>query len=185
MSSLRIILLCVLAAVVYGVAHDQITARVCVEYFTVAHPDIFGTTDPTLLGLGWGVIATWWVGLLLGVPLAVAARADSRHKREPSSLLRPVACLLATMAACAAVAGVIGWALGSTGAVYLLEPFASGIPKERHAAFLGVACAHGASYLVGAVGGIAVIAVVGLSRNVTPARSADAVQYPERHPLGG
>lgn len=30
-----IVLMCVGAAVCYGIAHDQITARVCVQYFTV------------------------------------------------------------------------------------------------------------------------------------------------------
>jgi len=62
----KIILLCLAAALVYRILHDQITARVCVEYFTVFHPPIFATHSPTLLALGWGVIATWWVGLLLG-----------------------------------------------------------------------------------------------------------------------
>ena len=66
MQSLVIVLMCVIAAVSYGIAHDQVTARVCVEYFTVGHPTMFDTDDPTRLGLGWGIIATWWVGLLLG-----------------------------------------------------------------------------------------------------------------------
>jgi hypothetical protein len=57
--SLKIILLCIVAAIVYGILHDQVTARVCVEYFTIGHPPIFHTDDPTLLALGWGVIATW------------------------------------------------------------------------------------------------------------------------------
>ena len=58
MRGVGIVALCVLAAVTYGVAHDQVTARVCVEYFTVGHEPIFGTDDPTLLGLGWGILAT-------------------------------------------------------------------------------------------------------------------------------
>ncbi len=65
MQSIAIIFLCVFSAVVYGILHDQITARICVEYFTIGHPPVFGTDDPTLLGLGWGVIATWWVGCSL------------------------------------------------------------------------------------------------------------------------
>jgi hypothetical protein len=36
MESLKIVLLCVGAAVTYGVLHDQVTARVCVEYFPIA-----------------------------------------------------------------------------------------------------------------------------------------------------
>jgi hypothetical protein len=39
------------ATVLYGIMHDQITARIRIEYFTVDHPGIFGTDSPTLLGL--------------------------------------------------------------------------------------------------------------------------------------
>ena len=81
MQFIAIVALCVLAAVTYGVIHDQVTARVCVEYFTIGHPPIFGTDDPTLLGIGWGVLATWWVGVILGIPLAAAARLGNRPKR--------------------------------------------------------------------------------------------------------
>lgn len=51
MQSLKIIAMCVLLCVLYGVLHDQITARICVEYFTIGHPPISPTSDPTLLGL--------------------------------------------------------------------------------------------------------------------------------------
>jgi hypothetical protein len=52
---LKIILACVAAAIIYGILHDQITARVCVEYFTIFHPPVFATQSPTLLAFGWGV----------------------------------------------------------------------------------------------------------------------------------
>src|SRR3954451_19765307 len=65
MQALAIVLLSILAAVLYGIVHDQVTARICVEYFTIGHPPVFDTESPTLLGLGWGVIATWWVGLVV------------------------------------------------------------------------------------------------------------------------
>jgi len=58
MQSLAIVLLCIGSAVMYGVLHDQVTARICVEYFTIGHPPVFPTDDPTLLGIGWGIIAT-------------------------------------------------------------------------------------------------------------------------------
>ena len=66
MQFMAIVVLCIVSSVVYGIVHDQITARICVEYFTIGHPPVFETDDPTLLGLGWGVIATWWVGAGLG-----------------------------------------------------------------------------------------------------------------------
>lgn len=164
MQSLGIVLVCVVAAVCYGVAHDQVTARVCVEYFTVGHPPVFDTDDPTLLGLGWGIIATWWVGLLLGVPLAIVARAGSRPKRSARSLVRPLGWLLAVMAVCASLAGVAGWLLACSGVVFLVGPIARALPVERHVPFLADLWAHSASYLVGLVGGIAVIIQVWRSR---------------------
>ena len=104
MQALSIVLMSIVAAVIYGILHDQITARVCVEYFTIGHPPVFETDDPTLLGLGWGVIATWWAGLLIGVPLAIAARVGSRPKRSVGTLFRPIANLLCSMAICACLA---------------------------------------------------------------------------------
>ncbi len=164
MQSLGIVLMCMASAVVYGIAHDQVTARVCVEYFTIGHPPLFGTDDPTLLGLGWGVLATWWVGLLLGVPLAVVARAGSRPKRTVGSLVRPIMCLLAVMAVSALVAGVTGWLLARGGVVFLIGPVAHQLPPDRHVPFLADLWAHLASYMVGLVGGIVVMISVWRAR---------------------
>lgn len=158
-----IILLCIVAAVVYGVVHDQVTARLCVEYFTIGHPPIFPTTDPTLLGLGWGVIATWWVGLILGVPLALCSRVGPWPKLTAAQLVRPLIIMLTVVAVLAVIAGVVGNVAASSKAVRLLEPLASRVPKDRHVAFLTNLWAHSASYLAGALGGI-VLCVYALVR---------------------
>lgn len=168
MQFLAIVAQCVGAAVVYGIIHDQVTARVCVEYFTIGHPPVFGTDDPTLLGLGWGVIATWWVGLLLGVPLATAARAGSRPKRAVTSLLRPVAILMGVTVSCALVAGIIGWVLANHGLIALVEPVSLRVARDRHPAFLADLCTHSASYLVGTAGGIVLVVQVWQSRRRLP-----------------
>jgi hypothetical protein len=117
MQSLRIILTCVVAAVLYGIVHDQFTAHICVEYFSVFHPPVFSTTSPTLLALGWGVIATWWMGAFLGVLLAFAARTGSRNKMDASELVRPISKLLAAIGLLATVAGLTGYVLASRGAI--------------------------------------------------------------------
>lgn len=164
MQALGIMLMCIVAAVAYGIAHDQVTAQVCVEYFTVGHPPLFGTEDPTLLGLGWGIVATWWMGLLLGAPLAIAARAGSRPKRSVRSLARPVAYLMAATAIGAFAAGGVGWLLAERGEVFLIGNIARALPADRHVAFLADAWAHSASYLIGLAGGIVAIVVVWRSR---------------------
>lgn len=167
MAPVRIVLLCVGAAVGYGIVHDLITTRVCVEYFTVGHPPVFDTDDPTLLALGWGVFATWWVGVLLGVPLAIAARAGTLPPRSAGSLVRPITTLLAVMGVCAALAGVTGWLLARNGVVSLVGPISEKLSADRHAPFLADLWAHSASYAVGFIGGVVVI--VNVWRGRTPA----------------
>ena len=186
MDALKIIGLCVAAAAGYGIVHDQVTARVCGEYFTIGHPRLFATESPALLGLGWGIIATWWMGLLLGAPLALAATRGPRPRRPAGTLVRPIAVLLASMGATALVAGVIGFAAASAGWVVMLDPLASRVPSERHTAFIADLWAHSASYLAGVVGGIILINRVWRSRRsipYDPAQPAHASDRPEE--VGG
>lgn len=155
MESAKIILVCIGAAILYGIAHDQITARICVEYFTIFHPPIFATRSPTLLGLGWGIIATWWVGASLGVVLAIAARAGSRRKLTSMALVKPVGALLVLMAACALLSGIIGFFLARAHVVGPPAWVAAMLTPSAHSRFVADWWAHGASYLVGFVGGMA------------------------------
>jgi hypothetical protein len=164
MQVLAIIALCIFTSVLYGILHDQVTARICVEYFTIGHPPIFPTDSPTLLGIGWGILATWWVGLILGSGLALAARVGRRPPRNVGSLVRPLLILMGVTAMCALLAGVVGHFLADAGVVSLIEPLASRVPADRHVAFLTDLWAHVASYLAGFVGGIVVIILVWMSR---------------------
>jgi hypothetical protein len=154
MKALAIIGLSVLAAVAYGIVHDQITARICVEYFTIGHARLIDSDSPTVLGFFWGIVATWWVGLPLGAGLAVAARTGSRRKLGPKELVPSLARLLLAMFAVATVAGCIGYLTSKAGAFILIEPLASKVPADRHVAFLTCGWAHGASYLAGIFGGL-------------------------------
>jgi hypothetical protein len=176
MKPLAIVLLCVAAAVSYGVLHDQITARFCVEYFTIGHPPIFGTDDPTLLGLGWGVIATWWVGAFLGIPLALAARAGGPPRREPKSLVRPLTMLIGISAIVAALSGLAGYYLASARVIWLVPQLAEQMPPETQVRFLAVGAAHSASYACGFFGGVVLIVVTWRSRrfSVRPPRHLNA-----------
>jgi hypothetical protein len=166
MEFFKIVFLCILAAVSYGMIHDQITARICLEYFTVAHPPVFNTESPTLLGLGWGIIATWWVGLFLGVPLAFVARAGQRKKLTACQLVRPISWLLITMAALAFAAGWVGYILAMRGTVQIPDDFAGAIPPGHHVRFMADWWAHSASYLVGFVGGVVLIVCAWRRRSV-------------------
>jgi hypothetical protein len=154
MESLKILLLSVTAAVLYGILQDQVTARVCLEYFTIGHPPVFRTDDPTALAFGWGIIATWWVGLGLGVPLVLFARLGRPPKMTARRLLKPAAVLLLWVGVAAFVAGVIGFLSAKAGWVSLVGPLAEKVPPEKHVAFLTDGFAHSAAYAAGFLGGV-------------------------------
>jgi hypothetical protein len=155
MESLKIVVLCVLAAILYGVIHDQFTARICIEYFTIFHPPVFKTHSPTLLALGWGVVATWWVGAFLGVLLAIASRGGQRPLISADTLIPRIAVLLAIMAVCAVISGFVGYFWGG-----IPEYVASLLPPNQHRRFVADWWAHNASYASGIVGGIILCGVV-------------------------
>lgn len=153
MQAVAIVLLCVGASTLYGVLHDQVTVRVCLEYFTVFHPPLVDSTEPTVVALAWGVAATWWVGALLGVPLAVIARAGAMPKRSARSLVRPVAVLMAVCGALALVTGLLGYVLVRNGAVEPTLARSLGLDQAIHARFTADLWAHNMSYWAGFVGG--------------------------------
>jgi hypothetical protein len=155
MGGLVIVGASVLASVVFGLIHDQVTIRVCPEYFTVFHPAVAPAgTSLTVLALIWGVIATWWMGAFLGVILAVAARGGRRPKVEPRALLRPITRLLGVMGLLALGFGVLGYLAAEAGWIRMLPNWAEEIPAERHSGFLADLWAHNASYASGLIGGL-------------------------------
>jgi len=157
--SLKIIVGCIAAAIVYGIVHDQVTARICVEYFTVFHPPVFATVSPTLLGLGWGVIATWWVGAFLGMLMCIAARSGPRPKLTIREVARPIIWLLTGMGCSALLFGVLGYFMGS-----MPPNWFAAIPTPAHRRFVADWWAHSASYATGFLGGLLVCVLVYIRR---------------------
>jgi len=154
MESIKIIVFSILAAITYGIIHDQITAHICVEYFTIGHARVIQSESPFILALVWGVIATWWVGLSLGILLAFSLRTGKYPKLTYKDLKKPMLILLICMFCIAFIAGVIGFTTSKLGIFILVRRLAMRVPEEQHCAFLAVGWAHSASYLAGIVGGI-------------------------------
>ena len=149
-----IILLCMIAAISYGIIHNQFTVRISLEYFTIGHRRIISSTSPTLLGIAWGIHPNWWVGTSMGVILAAAARAGKWPKRNARSLVKPILILLLVSAAGSATAGILGHHLTSTGTLGLYEPLASSVPQDGQAAYIAALWMHTASYTVASIGGL-------------------------------
>jgi hypothetical protein len=152
MEALKIALACVFAAVLYGIVHDEITARICLEYFTIFHPPIFHTHSPTWLGLGWGIVATWWVGAFFSIPMIIVTRAGPRPTLRASDLIRPIAGLLLFMAASALLFGLIGYFLAKAHRLDTEWLSFSNSPEVRYR-FVADWWAHTASYASAFIGG--------------------------------
>lgn len=160
METLKIVAFSILAAISYGILHDQVTAHVCVEYFTIAHPPIFPTQSPFLLAIGWGIIATWWVGLPLGILLALAARVGRKAKLGLGQLWKPITLLMAWSAGVALFSGVVGALSVAMRMMELPGDWPSVIPVQRWSAFAFALWAHAASYIMGILGGLFLIASI-------------------------
>ncbi|MDZ4773174.1 MAG: hypothetical protein SGI72_08590 [Planctomycetota bacterium] len=156
MKSIAIVVMCILAAIAYGIVHDSITARICVEYFTIGHSRVIASTDPTPLAVTWAVLATWWIGALLGSIWAFSARFGTRPKFGAKRLVRPLFLVILVTAAGACFGGGVGHELAVNHIVVLQGELARVVPEERHVAFLTCLWAHSASYLAAAISGLVV-----------------------------
>jgi len=153
----KIILLSFCAAVGYGVIHDLITTHVCIEYFSVAHPALFHTHSPVLLACGWGVVATFWMGLVFGTLLARASQSKGLPPVPISKLLKSIFALLTVMGLAATLAGFMGFELSRRSLISIPSAWAGLIPRPQTDRFMAVWFAHGASYLLGIAGALFII----------------------------
>jgi hypothetical protein len=152
----RIVGLCVLASIVFGVAFDLLSCRACVEYFTIAHPPVFRTADPILLGLAWGVYATWWMGAIFGVLLAAACTAGPRPPIAAGGLVRPLVYGLGGIY----VSAVLVWiAVHSLGGWAIRHHGSNRPDPELDRRMMASALAHGFAYNAAGILGI-VLAVL-------------------------
>jgi len=150
----QIVVACVVSAILYGIVHDEVTAHICVEYFTVAHPHIFPTTSPLVLGIAWGVAGTWWVALLLGSILAYVATRGDATKVKARIVLSRVLLIFIVAALCAALSGTSVYYFALSNRLVLPD---GAVPVDKHAAFFAVWAAHLASYFVCITGGLIAI----------------------------
>ncbi len=158
MEALKIVGLCVASAIVYGILHDLITANLCVEYFSVFHPPIFHTDSPWLLALGWGVIATWWMGLFLGAMISASAQSGRLPRVAWREIVRPLMIVLLTGYTAAFSFGAMGYFSVRRIPAWIYK----GVPRmqavhfspEKERLFTGDLFAHNASYIATGLGAL-------------------------------
>jgi hypothetical protein len=157
-----IILLSVFSAVLFGILHNQITVRICEEFYTVAHRPIPGFDSPSLIALASGVLATWWMGILIGFLLACTARLGSWPQLSVTRVAYRLGIFFITLITLTALSGLIGYQLATRQIIALGTTFADRIPTTSHNAFLTNLWIHSTSYLLSFLGSI--ILAVGILR---------------------
>lgn len=163
---LAILLHCCLAVIAYAMLQDQFSVRLSKEYFTLGHAPIAGLDNPTLLGLAWGFLGGFPGGIVLGIPLALAATLGPWPHVEPNELNRALGCLVAGVALASLIAGVSAWYNAGVVNIVVGEPWTSWIALERQRNFFIVACAHFGTYLGGLSGGLLLVAWVSYRRRI-------------------
>lgn len=172
----KIVLGSISAAVLYGISQDQITARICLEYFSKSfHKKMIdkfdgplelwikgileNTNSPTIYGLIWGTIATWWFGALLGIPLAISCRFGSWPKLNLKDMVKPIAYVLGMIAVSSFCAGTYGLTKCKNDSSYVKKfgPLLSDVSAEHKIGFIVNAYAHHMAYASGALGGLGCI----------------------------
>ncbi|MBY0457148.1 MAG: hypothetical protein K2V38_07415 [Gemmataceae bacterium] len=148
----------------YAILQDQISARLCPEYFTRLHNPIPGVTDPTLLGVYWGFLGAWWGGVLVGYVAGLMATVGPRPKLTPRELVKPFALLVLGVATVTALTGLSVWRHGELFGLILDSGTAQVVPTKRHQELMTVACYHLVAYASSVVGGVALCAWVWAER---------------------
>jgi hypothetical protein len=174
MKKLSVLLLVVLLSpfigAFYGVLHDQITYTISEEYYTKFKFVQFGLAEwgggtnigtanapdiqlynPRLGAAIVGALATWWVGLLIGIVLSLVGLLH----RDAAAMFKVTLEAIAMTISIALVVGILGLLYGI---LFLgTAPAAWNLPMHvlERADFMAVGAMHNASYLGGLIGLIA------------------------------
>ncbi len=160
----KIMALCIGATTLYGILHDQVTVRICREYFTkgfhetnIRHwPDtgylgaakeiLQTTTSSSVIACVWGTVATLSVGILGGILLTLASRVGGAEKYGAHNLVQPLIVSMAITGISSAIA--LRFPTDSR----KIPAFAvQGVPRDKLPAFYKCASAHKTAYQVGAL----------------------------------
>lgn len=146
MPTLRFIAFCIAVAISYGILHDLVTAHIAVEYFTIHHERLIESTSPLAMAVLWGVVATWWVGLIGGI-LLVSANLVGRWPRLEWGWLRGLV-VRATVISLGFAMLLLASLMVLTDRVPIGE---RGPTYEKDRRLVAVAVTHGASYTMAVV----------------------------------
>lgn len=145
--------LAALAAAVFGALHNQLSYTVGPTYFTALKFDQFGIAPDTAPRLGAaqvGVMASWWMGLLVALPAFLYGFvAVPRTETYLAAGIGAIGLVLVLVTLAALLGLVGGIASEATG---ILDGYLTLPDGPSRADFLRAGFMHDASYAAGALG---------------------------------
>jgi hypothetical protein len=162
-----LIALAVLLAGLYGAIHNQISYTVGPDYFHAFKFIQFGIPPEYQNRIGAAIVgwfASWWMGLIIGVPIALATLALPTPRAMVRAFLRAVLIVLAV----ALALGSLSLALTLPSEVNEIIRIPAGVTDET--GFIRAAVMHEVSYGAGLVG--LVLGLVAIGFSIKSARDA-------------
>ena len=152
-----------LVAGLYGVLHDQLTYTVAPEYYTCFKFPQFGLSPelvaiPRLGAAAVGFLATWWIGIPIGLGLAVVLLFH-----PAGAILRAYLKGMLVLICTALAFGLAGLMLGFLFFARMADNWLLPEGVTQAGRFIAVGCMHNGSYLGGLVG--LILAILHLVRN--------------------
>lgn len=159
------------AAGVFGALHNQLSVSVGPSYFTGLKFAQFGIADTTGLRLGAaqvGVLASWWMGVIVGLPAFLYGLAVVPSARSYLAAGIGGIGLVLVLAVFAAFAGLVGGIVAeATGILDAYVAVPDGVDRTD---FLRAGFMHDASYVAGGVGALLAIWPMRRARMIDTAR---------------
>lgn len=154
------LLVCVIAAMIYGVSNDLLTSTISWEYFCYGKglwPEVIHDLppDPLKLRLAASVVglkATWTAGLIIGVAMLIANNPSRRWPQLKMTRMLRMLLLIALVAViCAAALATFGYL---TGFARFSEDFSQMLARDqiRPRRFIAVFGIHLGGYIGGLLG---------------------------------
>ena len=162
-----LVVLACLAAGIYGMAHDQLSYTVSPDYFHHLKFQQFGIGEHfhDRVGaaiVGWG--ATWWMGLVVGLPLSVVGLIIRGRRAYLLAVCKSFVLAIGTAVALG-LAGLVFAKANTLTYWHRNYPFPEGVTDQE--AFLEVGMMHNASYIgggLGLLGGLVYLLVAGFKQ---------------------
>jgi hypothetical protein len=153
----------------FGMILDQISVRLCPEYFTALHSPIVGLTEPTLLGMAWGFLGSWWGGALWGYLAGVIATSETQFPPfTVRNLIRPMLVTISFVAIVTTITGLTVWRHAEMFEIHFVGWLTTAVPVERQKNAFIVACYHFSAYISAIVGGMTMCVWLGWKRRQQP-----------------